>query len=72
MRPIRIDIAEDEQALLDRVIQQLWLEQGLSRHTLNAYETDLRLFAAWLALREKALLCAHRAEILDYLAEKKS
>ena len=72
MRPIRIDIAEDEQALLDRVIQQLWLEQGLSRHTLNAYETDLRLFAAWLALREKALLCAHRAEILDYLAEKMS
>ncbi|HES77103.1 MAG TPA: hypothetical protein ENO09_08890, partial [bacterium] len=55
MRPIRIDIAEDEQALLDRVMQQLWLEQGLSQHTLTAYETDLRVFAAWLALREKSL-----------------
>ncbi len=70
MRPIRIDIAENEQALLDRVMQQLWLEQGLSRHTLSAYETDLRVFAAWLALREKTLLCAHRADILGYLAEK--
>ncbi|MEW5838383.1 MAG: site-specific tyrosine recombinase XerD [Pseudomonadota bacterium] len=65
-----MDIADSEQDLLDRVIQQLWLEAGLSRHTLNAYETDLRLFAAWLAVREKALLSANRADILGYLAEK--
>ena len=72
MRPIRIDIAEDEQALLDRVMQQLWLELGLSRHTLNAYEVDLRLFSAWLALHEKSLLRANRADILSYLAQKMS
>ena len=72
MRPIRIDIVEDEQALLDRVMQQLWLEQGLSQHTLTAYETDLRVFAAWLALREKSLSRAQRADILSYLAEKMS
>jgi integrase/recombinase XerD len=72
VRPIHIDIADDEQALLDRVVQQFWLEQGLSRHTLNAYETDLRVFAAWLALHEKALLRAQRADILAYLAEKMS
>lgn len=70
MRPIRIDIAEDEQVLLDRVMQQFWLEQGLSQHTLTAYETDLRGFAAWLASREKALLRANRADILSFLAEK--
>lgn len=70
MRPIRIDISDDEQALLDRVMQQLWLEQGLAQHSLNAYETDLRVFAAWLALHKKALLRAHRADILAYLAEK--
>lgn len=70
MRPVRIDIAENEQDLLDRVLQQLWLELGLSRHTLNAYEVDLRLFAAWLAPREKALLSADRADILSYLAQK--
>jgi len=72
LRPIHIDISDDEQALLDRVMQQFWLEQGLSRHTLNAYETDLRVFAAWLALREKALLRANRGDILSYLAEKMS
>jgi integrase/recombinase XerD len=72
VRPVHIDIADDEQALLDRVMQQFWLEQGLSRHTLAAYETDLRVFAAWLALREKSLLRAYRADILAYLAEKMS
>ncbi len=72
MRPVHIDISEDEQALLDRVMQQFWLEQGLSQHTLTAYETDLRGFAAWLALREKALLRASRADILSFLAEKMS
>ena len=72
VRPIHIDIADDEQALLDRVVQQFWLEQGLSRHTLNAYETDLRVFAAWLALHEKTLLRAQRGDILAYLAEKMS
>ena len=70
VRPVRIDISDDEQALLDRVMQQLWLEQGLAQHSLNAYETDLRVFAAWLALHKKALLRAHRADILTYLAEK--
>ena len=72
VRPVRIDISDDEQALLDRVMQRLWLEQGLAQHSLNAYETDLRVFAAWLALRQKALLSAHRADILSYLAEKMS
>ena len=70
VRPVRIDISDDEQALLDRVMQQLWLDQGLAQHSLNAYETDLRVFAAWLALHKKALLRAHRADILTYLAEK--
>lgn len=70
MRYARVIIADDEQAQLKRVLDQLWLEQGLSRHTLVAYETDLRVFAAWLAGQGSALLRADRALIMRYMAER--
>jgi len=33
---------------IENFIDVLWMEQGLSRHTLNAYRTDLVKFSAWL------------------------
>ncbi len=36
-------------ALISRYIDSLWLERGLSDHTLNAYRRDLSQFAQWLA-----------------------
>lgn len=33
---------------IDRFVQALWLEDGLSKNTLAAYRTDLTLFARWL------------------------
>lgn len=70
MRPVRVTIAEPEQAVIRRVLDQLWLEQGLSRHTLSAYETDIRLFAAWLGRQGCPLLGADRALIMRFLAER--
>ncbi len=70
MRYTRIVIPEAEQALLKRVLDQLWLEQGLSRHTLTAYETDLRGFAAWLAGHGTGLLAADRELVMRYMAER--
>jgi integrase/recombinase XerD len=40
--------APHDQALLDEFIDQLWLEDGLARNTLEAYRRDLRQFADWL------------------------
>jgi len=42
-------IAPPESATLDRFIDALWLEDGLSTHTLNAYRSDLKQLAQWLA-----------------------
>jgi integrase/recombinase XerD len=70
VRPVRVTIAEPEQAVIRRVLDQLWLEQGLSRHTLSAYETDIRLFAAWLGRQGCPLLGADRALIMRFLAER--
>ena len=35
---------------IDAFIDALWLEDGLSKNTLQAYGRDLRLFAGWLSL----------------------
>jgi len=35
-------------ALIDRFVELLWLRQGVSQHTSNAYRTDLRSLQAYL------------------------
>ena len=60
-----------DDAGLDEFCDALWLEDGLSRNTLDSYRRDLRLFGAWLgANRARALPAAERADLLDYLAHK--
>ena len=60
-------LSDDEQELLREFIDSLWLERGLSPHTRNAYLTDLRGFALWLASRGSSLRQAGREAILDHL-----
>ena len=40
---------------IDRFIDALWLEDGLSPNTLAAYRRDLTLFAQWLGEQGVAL-----------------
>jgi integrase/recombinase XerD len=55
--------------VLDGFCDALWLEDGLSRNTLESYRRDLALYAAWLEEhRGKALLEADKADVLGCLA----
>ena len=54
--------------LIDRFLDALWLEKGLSDNTRNAYRSDLALFNGWLQERGITLLSAGRELILDHLA----
>ncbi|MBU2218022.1 MAG: site-specific tyrosine recombinase XerD [Gammaproteobacteria bacterium] len=54
--------------LIDRFLEALWLEKGLSVHTRAAYRSDLALFNGWLQERGVELATAERAVILDHLA----
>lgn len=55
--------------LLDEFSDSLWLEDGLSRNTLESYRRDLDKFAAWLERQNKAtLLEATHADIQGFLA----
>ena len=59
------------QGLLDEFCDALWLEDGLSRNTLESYRRDLRIFSAWLSANHgKTLLQAQRMDLLDYLGYK--
>ncbi len=56
--------------LLDEFCDSLWLEDGLSRNTLESYRRDLDKFAAWLEKRrEVGLLQASHADLQGYLGE---
>ncbi len=54
---------------IDRFIEMLWLEHGLSDNTLSSYKTDLKLFDNWLSVdRGLSLLACQRQDLLAYLA----
>ena len=54
--------------LIDRFLDALWLEKGLSDNTRDAYRSDLALFNGWLQERGLELASAGRELILDHLA----
>jgi integrase/recombinase XerD len=55
--------------LLDEFCDSMWLEDGLSRYTLESYRRDLSKFAAWLEQRRSApILQATHADIQGFLA----
>jgi integrase/recombinase XerD len=60
---------EDGQ-LLDTFIDHLWLEDGLSKNTLESYRLDLTSFALWLAKQNSHLLVVGQADIQQYVAVK--
>lgn len=53
---------------LDVFIDHLWLEDGLSKNTLESYRLDLTTFALWLVGQRKQLLTVEQADIQQYLA----
>ncbi len=57
--------------MLDEFCDALWLEDGLSRNTLDSYRRDLEQFAAWLDKTfQKQLTAATRSDLLEFLAHR--
>ena len=65
--------------LLDEFCDALWLEDGLSRNTLESYRRDLRQFGEWMGKRghsdsggvsDTALIDATHSDLLGFLAYK--
>jgi integrase/recombinase XerD len=57
------------QAIVDEFCDALWLEDGLSKNTLEAYKRDLLLFAEWLHTEQsKTLYAATATDLNGYFA----
>jgi len=55
---------------IDTFIDHLWLEDGLSKNTLESYRADLSQFNAWLNKQEVQLFSVSQADIQQYLSIK--
>ncbi len=65
--------AADNVPLIDAFCDNLWLEHGLAKNSLEAYRRDMRLFARWLDVRRPgcaSLLQVEAHDINAYMAEK--
>ncbi len=66
-----MEALQQSQATIERFIDALWIEDGLSAQTLAAYRRDLQLLARWLAgTQERALEATRESDLLAYMAER--
>jgi integrase/recombinase XerD len=54
--------------IIERFCDAIWLQEGLSANTLEAYRRDLEGLSRWLAPRGTALTTASRGDLLEYLS----
>ncbi len=59
----------DDHKLVDRFLDALWLQSGLSDNTLVAYRSDLRKFIDWLNRRKRTLITANAPLVQQYLSD---
>lgn len=64
------DMSEQDTTLIERFLDALWLERGLSENTLTAYRSDLQGLAIWLQAEQGDLLTAARHDLLRYLQRR--
>jgi integrase/recombinase XerD len=63
-------LASASEGLAGAFVDSLWLEEGLSRNTLDAYRRDLVLLGQWLAGRGKTLPETQEADLNAYFSER--
>jgi integrase/recombinase XerD len=60
-------VARSEE-LVDRFLDAIWMERGLSQNTLGAYRADLMTLGRGLAEKEKSIEMADKADLLAFIA----
>ena len=56
------------EAVIDKFLDAIWMERGLSANTLGAYRADLVSLRRWLAERDQSLIYATRSDLLAFIA----
>ena len=63
-----MSLASEE--LVDRFLDAIWMERGLSQNTLGAYRADLMTLGRSLAEQEKTIEQAEKADLLAFIASR--
>ncbi|MDH3514485.1 MAG: site-specific tyrosine recombinase XerD [Gammaproteobacteria bacterium] len=61
-------MSAENKELVERFCDALWLQEGLSANTLEAYRRDLEGLDRWIVKRGNSLASASRADLLEYLS----
>ena len=61
-------IPPSQQQLIEKFIDHLWMENGLSDNTLSAYRNDLAGFSLWLVEKNSSLVNVDTGMLQDFLA----
>ncbi len=55
---------------IDRFLDAVWMERGLSPNTLSAYRADLTALERWLDEHDVDLVAARRGDVLAFMASR--
>jgi len=62
------ELPEDPKQVIDRFLDAIWMERGLSENTLGAYRADLLALNQRLTGKGVELVSASKPDILDYIS----
>lgn len=63
-----VSASNSAEAVIDKFLDAIWMERGLSANTLGAYRADLVSLRRWLAERDVSLIFATRSDLLAFIA----
>lgn len=63
-----MDLTQTDRNLIETFLDNLWLEKGLSKNTLESYRRDLEAFANFLTYKGASLLTVTRNDLSRYLS----
>ena len=61
---------ESKENIIDKFCNSIWIERGLSSHTIESYKRDLLQYDLWLNEKSKRLLMHHRQILISIVLEK--
>ena len=59
--------SKSAEGVIDKFLDAIWMERGLSANTLGAYRADLVSLRGWLAERDVSLIYATRSDLLGFI-----
>ena len=61
-------MSDSDRLVLDAFIDNIWIEKGLSKNTLESYRSDLEQFSNWLKTKDLSFSKTAKKDILSYLS----